>query len=83
MVLTGKIAATSVQTPAAISVTKKRVTVFVKRVSMGTSVIRHVLTCVRTVSVTLNRETVLIVIRVGMDHLAKIIAHRVAVTLAT
>ena len=83
MVLSGNSVTTFVQRPAAIGVTKIRVIVFVKRVSGENFVISLVLTCVRTVSVILNQETVLIVIRDLMDNFAKIIAQRVVVTIAT
>ena len=45
--------------------------------------ISHVLLCVRTVSVILNQETVLIVIRELMVNIAKIIVRRVVLTVAT
>ena len=83
MALSGNSVATFVPRPAAIGVTKIQVTVYVKRVSGESSVISHVLTCVRTVSVILNQETVLNVILEGMDIYAKTIAHRVVTNLAT
>ena len=72
-----------VQMPAVINVTKIQVNVFAKRVSGESFVISHVLTCVRTVSVILNQETVLIVIRELMVNIAIIIVRRVVLTVAT
>ena len=69
--------------PAVINVTKIQVNVFAKRVSGESFVISHVLTCVRTVSVILNQETVLIVIRELMVNIAIIIVRRVVLTVAT
>lgn len=83
MALSGNIVKIFVQMPAVINVTKIRVTVFAKRVSGESFVISHVLLCVRTVSVILNQETVLIVIREIMDIFARLIVRKVVVTLAT
>lgn len=82
MALSGNSVATFVPRPAAIGVTKILVIVFVKRVSGESSVISHVLTCVRTINVILNQETVLNVILEGMENYAKTYAHRVVTNLA-
>ena len=83
MALSGNSVTTFVQMPAVINVIKIRVTVFVKRVSGESFVISHVLTCARTISVILNQETVLIVIREIMDNFARLTACKVVVTFAT
>ena len=82
MVLSGNSVIIFVQMRAVINVTKIRVTVFAKQVPGESFVISHVLTCVRTVIVILNQETVLIVIREIMDNVAIMIVRRVVVTVA-
>ena len=71
MALSGNSVKIFVQMPAVINVTKIRVAVFAIRVSGESFVIIHVLLCVRTVSVILNQDTVLIVIREIMDNIAR------------
>ena len=83
MALTGNSVKIFALMPALINVTKIRVTVFAKRVSGESFVIIHVLQCVRKVSVILNQDTVLIVIREIMDNFARLIVRKVAVTIAT